>query len=37
VHYLKGTLTVRVMVEYIGVVTLVLAAVFLVDWLVILQ
>jgi hypothetical protein len=36
-HYLKGTLTVRVMVEYVGLVVLVLIAVFLVDWLVVLQ
>lgn len=37
VHYLKGTLTVRVMVEYVGLVVIVLAAVFLIDWLVVLQ
>ncbi|MFA5010003.1 MAG: hypothetical protein WC553_02080 [Patescibacteria group bacterium] len=37
VHYLKGTLTVRVAVEYIGLVVLTLVAVFLVDWLVVLQ
>lgn len=36
-HYLKGTLTVRVVMEYVGIVVLVLAAVFLVDWLVVLQ
>lgn len=36
-HYLKGTLTVRVVVEYVGLVVLVLAAVFLVDWLVVLR
>jgi hypothetical protein len=36
-HYLKGTLTVRVMVEYVGITVLVLAGVFLVDWLVVLR
>jgi len=36
-HYLKGTLTVRVVAEYVGLVVLVLAAVFLIDWLVVLQ
>jgi len=37
IHYLRGTLTVRVVVEYVGLVVLVLAAVFLIDWLVVLQ
>lgn len=36
-HYQKGTLTVRVVMEYVGLAVLVLAAVFLVDWLVVLQ
>lgn len=37
VHYLQGTLTVRVMLEYVGLVVLVLAGVFLIDWLVVLR
>ncbi len=36
-HYQKGTLTVRVAVEYVGLAVLVLAAVFLIDWLVVLR
>ena len=36
-HYQKGTLTVRVVVEYVGLAVLVLALVFLIDWLVVLQ